>query len=652
MGLTLSIKFGVEQLRLIDLLKIDWKIFGIDAPWITWAAAFGLIAISIILIVRLSWIVNREKRLLNKTARDVKKIPLPENNRKGLPAEAYDSLRQLFDGIPRLVSAWHGYQSQLVPRSDSRGEDHFWSPESADEAFSPQVVIDPYINRSFYNAVPGIVTGMGLLFTFVAILIALLDVRLVNSRVQGMELLIQGLSGKFLSSIAALLSATVFVILERNLFHGLDKARVNLVSTLDRIVPRLTSTRIMADLERNIAEQTNAFRDFNTSLAPTLQRSLSESMGPTLQRMVEVIDDLNKLMRAAEAQKQESITGSLHAMLQDLKESLNTTIERMGDSFTQSLSGNTMNQFDKVERSLQDTAMLMESMNTQFAQMLNHAETSTAEQMRLGRGQVEELSSVLQSLMEQLKQTTDSSVGNMSTTLTAVVHSLSTDVTKLSEKLSLTMQESSQQATGAANALIERADSWSTRNAEQLAALLDKHQGQLDGIDKLRTVLDSSLGSFNQALRQHSDIVGSLQSIAREVNGTVSSIRSASEDIKKVQVMLQSVASLSKEQVDALAEANQKQEATWDKISKNMENYQHAFSQVESSAGALLTEITEHLTNHVQVTQNGYEELIKVSSEHFKNATERLGSSVGELDDYLQELTDVLGRVQTAEVRG
>ena len=116
MGLTLSIKFGVEQLRLIDLLKIDWKIFGIDAPWITWAAAFGLIAVSIILIVRLSWIVNRERRLLNKTARDVKKIPLPENNRKGLPAEAYDSLRQLFDGIPRLVSAWHGYQSQLVPR--------------------------------------------------------------------------------------------------------------------------------------------------------------------------------------------------------------------------------------------------------------------------------------------------------------------------------------------------------------------------------------------------------------------------------------------------------------------------------------------------------------------------------------------------------
>lgn len=646
MGLTLSIKFGVEQLRLIDLLKIDWKIFGIDAPWITWAAAFGLIAVSIILIVRLAWIVNRERRLLNKTARDVKKIPLPENNRKGLPAEAYDSLRQLFDGIPRLVSAWHGYQSQLVPRSDSRGEDYFWSPESADEAFSPQVVIDPYINRSFYNAVPGIVTGMGLLFTFVAILIALLDVRLVNSRVQGMELLIQGLSGKFLSSIAALLSATVFVILERNLFHGLDKARANLVSTLDRIVPRLTSTRIMADLERNIAEQTNAFRDFNTSLAPTLQRSLSESMGPTLQRMVEVIDDLNKLMRAAEAQKQESITGSLDAMLQDLKESLNTTIQRMGDSFTQSLSGNTMNQFDKVEKSLQDTAMLMESMNTQFAQMLNHAETSTAEQMKLGRGQVEELSSVLKSLMEQLKQTTDSSVGNMSTTLTAVVHSLSTDVTKLSEKLSLTMQESSQQATGAASALIEKADSWSTRNAEQLAALLDKHQGQLDGIDQLRTVLDGSLGGFNQALRQQSEIVGNLQAVAREVNGTVSSIRSASEDIRKVQAILQTVATLSKEQVSNLNDANEKQEATWEKINESMEQYKETFSHVESTAAALLNEINQHLSTNLRVTQNGYEELVKQASEHFKNATERLGASVDELRDQLDELGEVFGKVQ------
>jgi ABC-type transporter Mla subunit MlaD len=642
-------------LRIIDVLKIDWTIAGIDAPAVTWCAAIAIVLGSAGFLVRLFWIVSREKKLLRKTTNELGKV-LPvepkgkghptKNKRNGLPGAAYDSLRQVFEKVPRLELAWRGYDSQLLLRPDALGADHFWSSESANLAFSSQAVIDPYINRSLYSAVPSIVTGLGLMFTFIAILIALLDVRLVNSRVQGVELLIQGLSGKFLSSIAALLSATIFVVIEKRLFYGLDKNRLRLVATLDGMIPRLSPTRILVDLEQNIAEQTNAFRDFNTGLAPMLQRSFSESMGPTLERMVKVIDELNQMMRAAEAQKQESITGSLDALLRNLEQSLKSSIDQMAQAFTQSLSGNAMNQFDKVEKSLQDTAMLLESMNTQFSEMLNQAKVSTAEQLNIGRSQVEELSSVLRSLMDQLKQTTDSSVGNMSATLTAVVHSLSSDVRTLSEQMSTTMQESSQRATGAASAMIERADSWSTRNAEQLAALLDKHQGQLDGIDKLRIVLDSSLGSFNQSLRQHSEIVSSLQSIAREVNGTVSSIRSASEEIKKVQGSLQTVATMSNEQVGNLADANAKQAATWVKIDESMEHYKQAFTSVESSAGSLLTQITEHLSNHVQVTQNGYEELVKQSSEHFKNATERLGASVGELDEFLQELSGALERGQ------
>jgi hypothetical protein len=70
----------------------------------------------------------------------------------------------------------------------------------------------------------GIVTWTGLLFTFLAILVALLDVRLAGNRVQGLELLIQGLSGKFVSSISALLAATVYLLAEKPL--GLSPPRI------------------------------------------------------------------------------------------------------------------------------------------------------------------------------------------------------------------------------------------------------------------------------------------------------------------------------------------------------------------------------------------------------------------------------------------
>lgn len=66
------------------------------------------------------------------------------------------------------------------------------------------------------HAARDIVTGFGLLITFVAILVALRDVNIdKNNEVQGLPNLIGGLSGKFVSSIAALLAATVYALIEK-----------------------------------------------------------------------------------------------------------------------------------------------------------------------------------------------------------------------------------------------------------------------------------------------------------------------------------------------------------------------------------------------------------------------------------------------------
>ena len=75
-----------------------------------------------------------------------------------------------------------------------------------------------------------------------------------------------------------------------------------------------------------------------------------------------------------------------------------------------------------------------------------------------------------------------------------------------------------------------------------------------------------------------------------------------------------------------------------------MQRYQHVFQEVERNTSMLLAQIGQHLRDYTQTTSQGYERLITVADEHFKNATERLGSSVGELDEYLQELTAVLAK--------
>jgi hypothetical protein len=501
--------------------------------------------------------------------------------------------------------------------------------------------------------VPSIVTGTGLLFTFLAILVALLDVRLVDNRVQGLELLIQGLSGKFVSSVAALTGATVFLLFEKRLFYELDRSRHRLVSVINRLLPHITPARLLADLQRDVSEQTYAFRSFNSSLAPMLRQSFSESMGPTLERMVSAVEDLNQMLRAAEAQKQESIAGSLGALLRDLERSMTASIDRMGTTFSDSLSGSARGQFDKIAESLGGTAALLENMNAQFqatqaamTDLILYAKTATAEQMTLGKSQVEELTTVLRALMREVNETAGSSVNNMASTLTGVVFDLSSKVGELGQQMTSAMLSSTEKTAGAANAIVERADAWTTQSAQQLAALLEKHQGHLDRIEDVRGTLDTTLARFNEALAGYAHMAGDLRQISTQVSSTVTAIESSARTMTSAQQALQGVAGATKVQVDKMAEANRSQEQAWARIQQSMQQYQETFSQVERTASALLAQIGEHLQSYVKTSENGFKSLVEVADGHFANAAGKLKGSVDELDEYLQDLSESLSHAR------
>src|SRR5262249_18287322 len=158
-------------------------------------------------------------------------------------------------------------------------------------------------------------------------------------------------------------------------------------------------------------------------------------MGPTIERMVTSIEALNGFLRAAEAQKQESITGSIEGLLHSLQASMEESLQEMGTKFRDSISGSAMGEFEKVSASMSGAAALLEKMNVQFiskqsalSELVDLAKSSTSRQFELGRSQVQELTDVLRGLMVQMNEAAGTSVNKMSATLTAVVHDLSVKV--------------------------------------------------------------------------------------------------------------------------------------------------------------------------------------------------------------------------------
>lgn len=640
-------------MNLIELLKADWVIVGLKAPIFSWIAAIGLIIFPIYYFVRLyshfRKVSSTYLSVVNKLTTLQKKIVIRPGS--GLSLSAYDSIAQIFIGTPSLISAWNGLKSKIVTRQDKEGVDHFWATDSADTDFSESALIDIHLNKSFFVSIPGVVTGTGLLFTFLAILVALFDVKINpdTKKFEGIPGLIGGLSGKFVSSVAALFSATIFLVSEKAIFHRLTNGRKNLVIAIDNLFPRLTPTQVLSDIHNDIAEQTNAFRLFNTDLSLTLKQSFSESLGPTLEHMISTVDELNQLLRKAEDQKQDSMVAQLESLLKNLEQSIVSTLKNMGSSFTDSLSSTTMNQFDKVAHSLNGTSELLNSMNGQFLgtqsalnDLIKLAKTSTAEQIALGQSQVEALTSVLRELMVQLKETTGSSVTEMSAALTAVTHNLSEKVTELGEQMTKTIKESSDNATDAATEVIHKAGAWTSKSAEQLDQLVEKYQSQVELTAELNDAMKTALIGFKDSLGKYGQVTSDLKQVTNDVNVTVRLMTQVSSVIKENQESLQMIAVLTKEQIQQLKGSNQDQKDIWKEIYNSMQQYMTTFQGVENSAKGLLLQISTNLNNYTEQTEENFQKLVTVSNEHFGNAVKGLAQSVGELDELLQNLNEVI----------
>jgi methyl-accepting chemotaxis protein len=629
----------------VDLLKVQQHL-GVNAPLFIWVGAGLLLLMTLALLGRFFWIIYRESRLHAKTVSRLNEIRIanPVIAAEGLSPAVFDSAGQLFETSEPLQEPWRGFQRQVFVVRNGSGEDRFYSSDSADQAFNDSAVIDSRINRNFYSSVPGIVTGVGLLLTFLAILLALTDLRITSERVEGIDKLVFGLAGKFVSSVAALFAASLFLIFEKPLLHKIENSRRSLVAAIDALVPRRTAARILADLHRDIAEQ-SAVRSFNSDFSGKLKQGFSEGIGPLQQRMVDAIDELNRLLRASEAQKQDSITGTLSTVVEEMQRSIANSLTEMGARFTDALSGNATQQFERVAASLNSTASLLESMNAQFRttqaalnELVSFAKTSTAEQFALGKTQAEELTAVLNRLMNQMNETAGSSVANMQAAMAAAIHDLSAKVAELSDKMSSSMLTATEQATGAAGKVVEQAGSFSAQNSEQIARMLERFKVQFEKIEDLGLLLDGTLTQFKQSLPEFTKIAGDLRATTGQVGAAAARTAETVTAMRSVQEAIERVAGLSHSQVEQLTSVARQTQA-------DMQKYQQTFEEVRKSASELLAQIAQHLNNYIQTSRNGFEGMVKISNEQFDKAVRSLGASTEELQEYLDDLNAVLEKL-------
>ncbi|UVT15620.1 MAG: hypothetical protein H8K04_17735 [Nitrospira sp.] len=140
---------------------------------------------------------------------------------------------------PAFSKEWLSYRKSLtVEQTAWFLEPTVHSQRSAADFFSFEALCASHLNVRFLRQLPSFLTGMGLMFTFFAILIGLSKLHANGSQIDGIQGLINGLSGKFVTSIVGLACANVFTILETSIWYRLDNRYRECLSLLDEMFPQ------------------------------------------------------------------------------------------------------------------------------------------------------------------------------------------------------------------------------------------------------------------------------------------------------------------------------------------------------------------------------------------------------------------------------
>ncbi|HEU5408151.1 MAG TPA: hypothetical protein VFU48_10315, partial [Nitrospira sp.] len=303
-------------------------------------------------------------------------IPALAKRRSNL-AESPEARRDLDDlqALDRAVRSeqafardWLSYRKTLaVEQSAWFLEPTVHSQRSASEFFSFESLCAAHLNVRFYRQLPAFMTGMGLMFTFLAILIGLSKLHANGSEIDGIQGLINGLSGKFVTSIVGLACANAFTLLENSLWHRLDNRHRECVSLLDEMFPQKaadqsarissspngSSATIVAPVRNDTAHQlvevvqqrlgstvaalnsaAQALTALNSKHSPMKLDDLSEEIGHEVQRalrpmmnpLLEAIHDLNRSIKQQCSSVQLSHS-EIETMFQELRSNTAATTE-------------------------------------------------------------------------------------------------------------------------------------------------------------------------------------------------------------------------------------------------------------------------------------------------------------------------------------
>lgn len=598
----------------------------------------------------------------------------------------------MFEQEKDLKAIWREYSKTLHTQQEIlNGEiktTGVFSTVTSDAYFNPESVFEGRINSEFFKHLPGILTGLGIIGTFIGLIVGLqsfASIQLGNPQAtqRGLQDLMQAVGGAFVVSALAIVAAMAVTFVEKLLVKRLTSLVHELAQSIDALydagasedyLARLVKaseeasaqTKILKDalvqeLGDLLRELTEAQINASTTNAKSLESNLqaqSKEIGSAVSSSIteglkEPLDKVAQLVATASGEQSSAASKMLQEVMTSFSQKLNdlfgdqiTEINRLNQEAASSIK-EAVDGIQKLMNALQDSGQ--KTADEMSQRMLDAIERMASRQDQINTQSSAFVEDLKRIIAEGQSQTQDKMVETLSIIQEQMVKlsaSMSGAQTEVFEKNRTREQEMSDRASTLVNGMSDSVSSAveeiskATRTiAESIDTLGRTTSSAIDRMNTGAQLIAIASEDFSKAgnsvgtvLNQTTGLVEKITTTSTQLSSSASSLQDALSDYQSQRSSLNSMFAEFKQVIEL---AKKETSLTADVLSK-LERATSQLGQAEQAAEEYLSDVTKVLAEtHESFTREMTNSLTTANRgfhQNLKSAIDLLATTITDLD--------------------
>lgn len=508
---------------------------------------YGILLASIVLLVIFLLKIIRQTHSIGNLAKEIGNLGT-KYDRPADPSILND-LEKVFEDENKLFKkAWQEFKESLVIPERRKV---VYKTDEASLFFSEDRLLGQSLNLRFWNSLPALLVGLGILGTFVGLVWGLIPFSGIDFTQSGeiqiaIRELLSGVSTAFVTSVWGMLVSLLFNGVEKLCIGKVSREIANLQDVLDVPFTLKTEEEIAEKQKDELEQQTAALKSFSTDLANDIKSAMADGR----QELIRELHSATNTFSSAITEQLEPTFNNLNTALEELRrqkeESSTDAIRQLVEEFQKSLSGLAAAQMEALAETVSKASESLITLPKQLSSMMIGVQEQVNQTRQLlsetSHGQTEQMKSMMEGMLSAFQNAIDTHQAGLSATTDSVneeMKEIANDIRNLLE--STANRTDAQLAQRIADIETTSAQSIQTlqtaitdlqQTLTQTAAQTTEESSVM--ITRMRELLESSANRTNEQLAQR---------MADMKNVSAQSIQMLQTTIEKLQELMTSTAS-------------------------------------------------------------------------------------------------------------